>query len=209
MTLPYAPNEASEEGQKRLAALGRFILRFANTESLLFTTLCVVAQVNPKVGQAIFSGSKADGAVQFIKRMFQVMNVPVALKASYEDLFEHFAQINSARNLILHYGISEVGDDFVATDRLKALTEDRVRSMTVSAELFDQMTADLEKINATLMLNLFANEADKEETSAKSNIGSVSQQTWLYKPQSVQTKKSEIPSGKATRKSEKAPKDRP
>lgn len=207
MTAKYAPDEASEEGQKRLAALGRFILRFANTESILFTTLCVVCHVHPKIGQAIFSGTRADAAIQYIKRVFQVVNMPGNLKASYEDLFEHFTQINSARNLILHYGISSVGDEFVATDKLKALTEDRVRSMPVSAEILDQMSADLEKINATLMLNLLASDADKQEASAKSNVGPVSQQSWLYTPQPAQTKKSEKPPEMATRKPKQAPKD--
>lgn len=190
----------SEELQKRLCALGNFVLRFAETENLLFATISVLANVHSKVAQAIFSGTRAEAAIQYINRLLEIQKVADAKRAIYREIFEHFRHINDARNLILHHGIATIGTDFVATNRLTALTESRLRSVPASAEVLDQMAADVEKINALLLLNLFADEKHAQTVAATSKFGPVSQQPWLYTPPQAQKQKSRQRSGKATRK---------
>jgi|ERR1039457_6746729 hypothetical protein len=48
------------------AALGRFVTEFSRVETTILTSLGVVAGVPPPVAQAIFSGIKVEGCLQFI-----------------------------------------------------------------------------------------------------------------------------------------------
>lgn len=173
---------SAEEDQLRLAAIGRFVLQFAGVEHLLFHSLIMLSGVENRMGQALFSGVRADGAIKQINRILEVRTVSKIKRDRYTASFEHLQWINHTRNLILHYGLEFHYTELVATDRIRALRE--VNKVPVSTEILDQMTADLQKIAVLLAINLVDNENEIQGDIA--GVESTLQRAWLYIPPSRQ-----------------------
>jgi hypothetical protein len=169
------------EERERLRALGKFVLQFAAVENLLMMTVWTLAKVRPKIAQALFSGLRAEGAMQHIGRILEISDTPQDKKDNYVEIFERFRKINETRNLILHYGLTAEGPEFVATNKLIALTDSRLQSVPVSTEILEQMIWDLNKILALLTLNLIDDKNQAQEIVGATFV-QISQQPWLYKP---------------------------
>jgi hypothetical protein len=166
--------------RKRLIALGEFVLEFAEAESRLLETLRVVGNVSDEFARAALSGVRADAAMQYIDRLFEVMPPDEKVRALYREIFPRFRDINRARNLILHYGISEDETGHVATNKSRALTAKKTDSMRVSTEILHAMTSDLVKIDAILKANLLT--LQKRQIRPGDLLNYV-RQPWLYNPQ--------------------------
>lgn len=158
-------------------ALGEFVLVFAETENQLLETLRVVGRVSKPFARAALSGVRTDAAIQYIERLFEVEAPSPAARALYVEVFPRFRNISTARNLILHYGIS---DDGVATDKARALTANKVRSLPVSTEILEHMINDLLKIHAILRINLLQIQKRAVVPSDLWNV--VRRNAWLYIP---------------------------
>lgn len=149
---------ALPEPQKQIFALGIFVLNFAVVEHLFLQNLCVMSGVSDQFARVAMSGVRAEGAISYIRRFFEVTNAPQTEKDAYEYVFKQFKDINETRNLLLHHGIKWAGPDdtlsfghrFVATDRARALTQAKTRTIPISSELLNQLSEDLGRIGALL-----------------------------------------------------------
>jgi hypothetical protein len=120
-TLSFELN--SPEGvEKRFSAVGKFVLQFAAAEQMLFLTVATVLKMHQKIAQAVFSGLRAENAIQTLNRIMEVSETPDKIKSSYAEIFAHFKSITDVRNSILHYGINTEGGEAVTSNKLVALT---------------------------------------------------------------------------------------
>jgi hypothetical protein len=171
------------EEARQLIALGEFVLSFAFCEGDILRVLQTLSKVSPKVGQAVFSGVRAEGAVQSINRILEVSpKIADATKKRYSDAFKQFKHINDARNLILHHGLKREGKETVATNRRTALTESRVRTVPISANVLDAMSEDLLSIQLLLAVNDIALNPDGGEEKAEKLYGDSFEKSWRYTP---------------------------
>ena len=187
---------ALPEPQKQIFALGIFVLNFAVVEHLFLQNLCVMAQISDKFSRVAFSGVRAEAAIGYIRRFFEVTDAPQTEKDAYEYVFKQFKDINETRNLLLHHGIKWVGPDdalsfghrFVATDRARSLTQEKTRTIQISSELLNQLSEDLRRIGALLTHFHLAHEG-----TGGWLLSDVAQyelrRPWLYKPPPQQNQK--------------------
>jgi hypothetical protein len=171
--------------RQQLMALGEFVLVYAETENQLLETLRVVGKVSKPFARATLSGVRTDQAIQYIDRFFEVVPPKPAVQALYDEIFPRLRNISTARNLILHYGISDEG---IATDKSRALTAKRSRSIPMSAEILAHMINDLLKIHAALTINLLQIQKRAVVPSDLWNV--VRRRAWLYTPQQPSQPKS-------------------
>jgi len=171
-----------------LMSIGEFVLEFADAESQIMETLRVVGKVSQDFTRAALGGVRADAAMQYIDRLFEIKPPRKKTLALYREVFPRFRAINTARNLILHYGIS---NDGMSTDKSRALSEERARSIAVSPELLEDMIADLIKINAILTVNLLVL---KKRSVQPTDLWNDVRRPWRYiPPQLVKNKSAKSP----------------
>lgn len=187
---------ALPEPQKQIFALGIFVLNFAVVENLFLQNLCVMTKVSDQFARVAMSGVRAEAAISYIRRFFEVTNAPQPEKDAYEYVFKQFKEINETRNLLLHHGIKWAGPDdtllfghkFVATDRARALTPAKTRTIPISSEVLNQMSQDLGRIGALLTHFHLAHEGANSwllSDLAQHDL----QRPWLYKPPPQQNQK--------------------
>ena len=91
----------SADRERLYQELGRFVDLFASTEVLLQLTLWNMSRVPNQIAKAVFSGVKADLAMQNIKRIFEATDAPAEKRKRYQEIFTHVGWISDARNLLL------------------------------------------------------------------------------------------------------------
>jgi hypothetical protein len=155
-------------------ALGRFVDMFANVESAMAFTLWHYAKTPRHIARAVFSGVRIDAAIDLINRLIAVTDVSADLQKDLNYVFPQLKIINKARNDIYHYGAS-------GTTRLKALTEDRVRTFPVSSSILNDMSADLNKI----ILHLYTGHMGLHPLLPTARLA-ILQDPWRHKPQPQQ-----------------------
>lgn len=143
--------------------------------------------VSADVSKAVFSGVKADGAMDYIRRINHAKTGKPDLPRDLDNVFVHLKALNTARNDLVHLG-SEEGDDFerIVTNELKALTDKHVRSMRVSTESLQHMADDCRKVIAHLLVEM--------SPQSRSNVADLLTRAWRYKPpqdQKAKARKSE------------------
>lgn len=106
-------------------ALGRFIVVYADAESHLFITLMKTAGVDLNTAQALFSGTRTDGAIKFIRRIHETRSIEIP--ARLEDAFKQLNKITTARDHILHHGVRESETGLQSANLLKGMRRERVR----------------------------------------------------------------------------------
>lgn len=187
---------ALPEPQKQIFALGVFVLNFSIAENLFLQNLCVMAKVSDQFARVAMSGVRAEGAISYIRRFFEVTNAPQTEKDAYEYVFKHFKDINETRNLLLHHGIKWAGPDdalpfghkFVATDRARALTQAKTRTIPISSDLLNQMSEDLGRIG-TLLTHFHLAHSGPGGWLLSAVGQHEMQRPWLYKPPKQQSQK--------------------
>ena len=123
-------------------ALGRFVHVFAKVEMAMAFTLWRYAKTQRKIARAIFSGVRVESAMSLIKRLTEVADISANDRQELEYVFTQLGIINRARNDLIHYG----AEGSNVTNRLKALTDEPIRSFPISPTILDDMSADLNKI---------------------------------------------------------------
>ena len=162
-----------------LLALGEFIDQFARTEAMLHYVLRHFAKTSQNIGNAVFSGVRVDAAVSFIRRIAEVEDPGETARKQIDFLFTHLAEINNLRNDIVHYG-SEIrgGGRRVTTNRIMALTADRIRERAVSPEILRDAASDLNKINIHLSAHLLIHMPNQIMEGFRPILDA----SWRYKP---------------------------
>ena len=146
------PNRGTpEEGQERTKAfhyaLGRFVAMFARVEFATHIVLRHYAKISVPAARALLSGIKADKTRDVIRRLFEIGHLNQTTWNDLAPILDRFGEINNRRNFLLHHttvGVAE-GIGFV-TNAGTAHIEPNVAGFDISAEILDDMTADLRKI---------------------------------------------------------------
>lgn len=165
--------------------LGRFIEEYAELEQAISGLLWSFAKVSTPVARAIFSGTRAEAAVQNINRILDVRKDKKEFKDNLLPLTIQLGHITAARNLIIHHETRRKNDRVVSvTNRRVALDKKRLRERPMSTKILRRMTADLEKIIAHLILLLFRNEkmSKREIASVQHVYAEELNAAWQYKP---------------------------
>jgi hypothetical protein len=176
--------ERIERRQKHYEAFGQFIEAFAIVETAMALTLWKYAGVSHRVARAVFSGVRAKEAGDFIKRILEARKAPQAKRNRLKYILDQLGEINSARNDIVHYGIQSVWEgNAVVTNALKAATKSKVTHFSASAEILDNMTADLRKITMHLNYEWLEKPRPAQDSLRMGLDNRVLQAPWKYRPQ--------------------------
>lgn len=129
-------------------ALGQFIDGFAWIESEMQLLIWQETKVPADMAKAIFSGFRLDQAKDLINRAREASG-----KTEDKRLKRAFAQltvITKARNDIVHYGATFVGEVFSVSNAIAAHVPNRIRETDVSPKVLLAMIADLYTIGNAL-----------------------------------------------------------
>jgi hypothetical protein len=192
MTSESSTNESAAElidrvfgrHSRYMRAVGEFVARFSEVEKRLQITLWELAGVPPPIAQAVFSGIRVEGAMQFINRIADAQQWEAPRKKTLQYLFSQLGKINRLRNDLLHYGsTNEIPDNlhWIITNKEFAHVPDRVFKIRITQEIIDNATYDLSKI--TLHLILFTWHGD-DKPDAETVLAPILQASWRYKPPS-------------------------
>jgi hypothetical protein len=184
-------------------ALGRFIEEYAEAELAMSSLLWSMARVRPEIARAIFSGTRSDAASKYINRLFDVREDSFRdLRPEFEMVSTQLGHIRDARNLIIHNETvrGSDGEPFLITNRHVALDKKRLIERPISAAILHQMTCDVKKIVAHLLMLLFTSEktATVLLLIAKTYAEEL-RASFQYKPPPVRSPKEKL----------QAPRDRP
>jgi hypothetical protein len=154
-----ATSDADENVRQKLTkvtdywqALGYFVDEFARTEAQMQLALWRVAGVPDDIAKAIFSGTKIDAAIGFIRRIIEVRPIPDDKHKILESALVQLKAINDVRNLIVHYGakFNHASDTLVASNRRSAHSERSLKEQPVSVQMLRNMALDLNKASVHL-----------------------------------------------------------
>jgi hypothetical protein len=91
-------------------ALGTFINEFTWMEMFLFHLLCAAANVTEGVGQALFSGARADEMTKLVRRCYEASDKQ--LEPWLERALSQITVLNGVRNQVVHYTTAGIEDNF-------------------------------------------------------------------------------------------------
>jgi hypothetical protein len=148
-------------------------------EASLAILLRIVSDVDAKVAPAIFSGTRADQARSFIKRILDARKEP--LDPALKRAFDQFGVINSTRNDIVHYGAQFGEDEMVVANHLAAHTPEALRRHVVSPETLNDMSADLATIQAAIAVALLS-KGPIEVIPIREEFRELALAPWRYRP---------------------------
>jgi hypothetical protein len=171
------------------AALGRFVSAFAGVEGMVFALLTEMAGVSYEVGQAVFSGVRAEVGVDHIKRLAHLQH-PELNQPALEELMSpdvaaclpRIGPISKVRNSILHYGVlvGQQGLPYTVNVRAPIPGKPGIPE-PVSLTMLDDMAADLKKIETTLLAHLITGKVPDQ--MMEDAYGEVLRSAWRYTPQ--------------------------
>ena len=175
---------STDEGQRRQAeyhyTLGKFVDQFARVESVVAIALMWHAKISQKRARAVFSGVRMDVATGHLRRLASIDAISPSEWAQMEPVVTQIGHLNTARNLILHYGGRDIasGGGHVS-DARSALMSDKVRHILISPTILERMTCDLNKAYAHFAL---LHCGRKNLASQYPEAAPLLSQPWLHKP---------------------------
>lgn len=92
-----------EEHGKFQAALGALTLDWADLEHVLRRALRHYADVTPEVGRALFSGTRARGAIDAILSIAHNVKLEEGRVKDLEEIFRVIKSINTMRDFLVHH----------------------------------------------------------------------------------------------------------
>jgi hypothetical protein len=105
--------------------------------------------------QAVFSGVRVNGAMQFINRLADAQNWDKARKDELQFMFAQLGIINRLRNDLLHYGASwqELEDEtFVITNKPFVHVPERIQETRITPEILKDAAFDTAQILLRLIV---------------------------------------------------------
>ena len=134
------------------------------------------------MGQALMSGVRLKEMMSLLSRAFAVSNVPKEIVADIGRVMERLGPINTTRNNILHWGtqFADSGDEHRVDNRHIAHIQERVQEFTVSVRTLEEMTADLSKAAAHLIVHMLRDFMDEKTLLAA--LADELSAPWRYKP---------------------------
>ena len=118
---------ARAEHQAFLAELGELTLAWSNVETVLFKLLKHYSGVSWPVAQAIFSGTRARSAVNFLRAIAENTDMEPSRAQDLEEVFSQVLAINSLRDFVVH-NVDGSEQEFEDWDPTKRYVSDALRS---------------------------------------------------------------------------------
>jgi lipopolysaccharide biosynthesis glycosyltransferase len=169
----YVGKITREETDAYHLALGRFVSAFSDIEASMQATLWHFAGVSTPTAQAVFSGTRIEGAMQFINRIADAQRWKKSKRNQIQHIFTQLGHLNKLRNEILHYGAWMLAPGaWIVSNKEFAHMIERIRSIQISPETLREATADVENIQARL----------KALVTGRRLSRAVRQHAWRYKP---------------------------
>jgi hypothetical protein len=172
------------------AALGRFVSKFAQVETILQTSLWMIARIKPPIAPAIFNGFKIEGCLGTIKRIADAKNWSARKKDQLEEITNRLGPINRLRNDILHYGATidlSAEDVWLLSNKRYVHIPQKIRETWITPTLLDNATSDLNKLfYLIVLLALDVRGSVKAARSTRKALEPLGPKAlasaWLYKP---------------------------
>jgi hypothetical protein len=184
-------------------SLGNFVSRFSDTEVNLQIALWQLAGLERRVAVSLLSGLRIDGASSVLSRLADAQKWPKVKRDALDAIKAHLGPITRLRNDILHYGAQAAGpDEWLVSNVVFAHVENRVSEMRITPSLLDDASADLEKIDAHLMMLAWK---DVLPAPALEAFGERMKRAWRYKPPTLKGRQSKTRDKPPKRKRPRSP----
>lgn len=118
---------ASVEHQAFLVELGELTLAWSDVEQVLFKLLKHYSRVSWPVAQALFSGTRARNAINFIRAIAENTDMEPSRVQDLEEVFTQVLAINSLRDFVVH-NVDGSEQEFEDLDPSKRYVSDALRS---------------------------------------------------------------------------------
>lgn len=118
--------QARVEHEAFLKQLGELTLAWSDVETVLFNLLRHYSGVTFPVAQAIFSGTRARTAINFVRAIAENIELEKERKADLEETFAQVLAINSLRDFVVH-NVDGSEQEFEDWDPSKRYISDSLR----------------------------------------------------------------------------------
>lgn len=165
-------------------ALGKFVDKFAAVETFIHLLLYERTRIHLETAQVVFSGTRIQVAMGYIKRMADLEPLNKATAADQIYIFEQLGHLIGLRNNLLHSLAANASyvepGQFVASNWLRA-GQSKMREDIVSSSVLLRAARDLEKIIVHLTERHLWREAGLGPINSKRDLALLAA-TWRYKP---------------------------
>jgi hypothetical protein len=148
--------------------LGRFVLKFAETEGLLQAALWHFSGLDRPTARAVFSNANVERVIDLIGQIAKAQNWPTEKETRRKRVLEQLDRIKKLRNNILHYGAQLEGPD--AWRIPKYVT-------TISPETLKAAEQDLNQIDILLYDLMFEKQSNLDQASLAEKL----KYDWKYR----------------------------
>lgn len=137
-------------------SFGRFLLMWSDAEAYLRQALIAYAGVTQDVGRALFSGTRAQTAMDYVLAIAHNTEMAEDRRKSLEGIFSHMKAINTLRDRLTHHGsaltleLTDGLDTRRISDGERSSRKGKGFSFEVNPSVLDDMTWDLQRICAQL-----------------------------------------------------------
>jgi len=176
--------KAEVEHQAFLVELGQLTLAWADVETVLFKLLKHYAGVSWPVAQALFSGTRARNAINFIRAIADNTEMDPDRKHDLEATFSQILAINSLRDFVVHNinGSEQVFEDTdpstrYVTDALRSSRKSKSKTYLVGSATIAAMREDCVECCWRLHPHW-----DPQNNPFRSGSGRTELQKWKFSP---------------------------
>jgi hypothetical protein len=181
-TVPEGPKKPNQATDKYLRAVGFFVTMFSLVENKVQEVLWHFTKIDPIIARCIFSGTRTEGAIGYIKRIAEATKWPAGQKHLLDHLASQLGEITQLRNDLLHFGTrgEDVADLLISNEAL-AHIESRIRATKISASILQNVSADL--LFILVLLNELLGKHEWKSPMQGVMPGSLLKVAWRYKPE--------------------------
>jgi hypothetical protein len=184
MTIPDKFTKANEEHEEFLRQLGQLTLAWSDVESILFKLLKHYSGVTWPVARALFSGTRARSAMNFIQAIAENTKFEAARSDDLAEIFSHISSINSLRDFVVHHvdgSMIEFEDEDptrrYVTDELRVSRESKTKTYLVGSSTLAAMRDDCEECCWRLHPHL-----DSQNEPFQAGSGRQIRRAWRFEP---------------------------
>jgi hypothetical protein len=177
---------ARTEHQAFLVQLGELTLAWSDVETVLFKLLKHYAGVSWPIAQALFSGTRARNAINFVRAIAENTEVEPSRVLDLEEIFSQVLAINSLRDFVVHNvnGSTQVFEDRdpglrYVSDALRTSRRSKAKTYLVGSSTLAAMREDC--IECCWRLHPHWN---PENVPFKPGSGRSKRCVWKFKPPS-------------------------
>lgn len=177
--LPFADNHVLDRYRH---ALGQFVEDFSWMEVCLFKLLCAAIPVPENVGQALFSGARAEALIGNIRRCYGAHEH--TLEPYLDAALGQATSLNSIRNEVVHFATFAIenSDEAVYTTNQFRYLSGKATTRLLTPELLHDLSFDAQMVSHIAQMT----EADLNDPGSPGEVLSqmrAAKQPWRYRPE--------------------------